>query len=94
MMKKYTTQFRLILVSLISIALIAAGVMALTNPEIPRYFLGAGGEISGGGYSLFGSIGQPEAGRPLKGNGYTLYGGFLAGGGSTDHAIYLPMVLK
>ncbi|MBI1784878.1 hypothetical protein HYR69_07020 [Candidatus Sumerlaeota bacterium] len=36
---------------------------------------GGGGESSGGVYSLFGTIGQPDAGT-LQGDGYTLQGGF------------------
>jgi hypothetical protein len=37
---------------------------------------GGGGTSSGGGYTLSGSIGQPDAGGPLTGGGYSLVGGF------------------
>ena len=39
---------------------------------------GGGGTSSGGGYTLSGTIGQPDAGA-LSGGGYTLLGGFWGG---------------
>ena len=49
----------------------------------------------GGGYSLGGTIGQPDAGV-LSGGGYTLSGGFWGGGAvaAEEHKIYLPLLLK
>ena len=47
---------------------------------------------AGGGYSLGGTIGQPDAGL-LTGNGYTLVGGFWAGG-AVQYTIYLPLVIR
>jgi hypothetical protein len=46
----------------------------------------------GGGYSLGGTIGQPDAGV-LSGGGYTLAGGFW-GGVATRYGIYLPLILR
>ncbi len=46
----------------------------------------------GGGYSLGGTIGQPDAGA-LSGGGYTLAGGFW-GGGLIPYRINLPLVLR
>jgi len=46
----------------------------------------------GGGYSLGGTVGQPDAGV-LSGGGYTLAGGFWAGG-AAQYRIYLPLVLR
>jgi len=46
----------------------------------------------GGGYSLGGTVGQPDAGV-LSGGGYTLAGGFWAGG-AARYSIYLPLVVK
>ncbi len=46
----------------------------------------------GGGYSLGGTIGQPEAGM-LSGGGYTLTGGFW-GGAAVSYRLYLPLVLR
>jgi len=47
----------------------------------------------GGGYSLGGTIGQPDAGV-LSGGGYTLAGGFWPGGAAARYGVYLPLVLR
>ncbi|MFW6135933.1 MAG: hypothetical protein ACOC7N_03835 [Chloroflexota bacterium] len=48
----------------------------------------------GGGYTLGGTIGQPDA-DVLAAAGYTLGGGFWAGGAvSMGHGVYLPLVLR
>ena len=47
---------------------------------------------TGGGYSLGGTMGQPDAGA-LSGGSYTLAGGFW-GGAAVQYKIYLPVVLK
>lgn len=56
---------------------------------------GGGGTFStGGGYSLGGTAGQPDAGL-LAGGGYTLGGGFWRGGPvSGGYRIYLPLLLR
>src|SRR5688572_28809517 len=41
---------------------------------------GGGGTSSGGGFTLSGSIGQPDAGT-MSGGGFTLSGGFWSAGG-------------
>ena len=46
----------------------------------------------GGGYSLGGTVGQPDAGV-LSGGDYTLAGGFWPGG-AARYSIYLPLVVK
>jgi hypothetical protein len=46
----------------------------------------------GGGYSLGGTVGQPDAGA-ISGEGYTLAGGFW-GGGLIPYRINLPLVLR
>ncbi len=50
---------------------------------------------TGGGYSLGGTIGQPDAGT-LSGGGYTLGGGFWGGGEvpPPGYRIYLPLVVR
>lgn len=55
------------------------GAVALAQPTIPTYTVDAGGVRSvGGGYTLRGSIGQPDAGPPrATGGGYVLAGGFV-----------------
>ena len=53
---------------------------------------GGGATFStGGGYSLGGTIGQPDAGL-LSGRGYTLVGGFWGGAGF--YRVFLPIVLR
>jgi hypothetical protein len=57
---------------------------------------GGGGTFStGGGYSLGGTIGQPDAGL-LTGEDYTLGGGFWSGGAAAapGNQIYLPLVMR
>ncbi len=54
---------------------------------------GGGGTVSGGGYTLMGTAGQPDAASPLSGGGYTLTGGFWFGGGGSGK-VYLPIILK
>ena len=47
---------------------------------------------TGGGYSLGGTMGQPDAGT-LSGGGYTLAGGFWSGA-AVQYKVYLPLVIK
>jgi hypothetical protein len=54
---------------------------------------GGGGTSTNGGYSLSGTIGQPDAGPVLTNGGYTLAGGFW-GGTVTSYRLYLPQVLR
>jgi len=85
---------RWVILSLLAAILIAAAALSLTDPEIVRSHLGAGGSSSSGIYSLMGSIGQHDAGESLAGETYTLEGGFWAGGVSVETLIYLPLVLR
>jgi hypothetical protein len=55
---------------------------------------GGGGESSGGGYTLMGTAGQPDAGPLLSGGGYTLTGGFWPGAMSGGGKIHLPVILR
>ncbi len=67
---------------------------AASSYNLSWYTIDGGGamNVSGGGYSLNGTIGQPDAGV-LSGSGYTLVGGFW-GGAAINYNIYLPLVLK
>jgi len=49
-------------------------------------------EPDGAGYTLSGSIGQPDA-DVWSGGSYTLSGGFWGGGG-VQYTVYLPVVLR
>jgi hypothetical protein len=54
---------------------------------------GGGSASTGGGFSLGGSVGQPDAGV-LAGGGYTLSGGFWGGGPAGEYRVYLPQVVR
>jgi hypothetical protein len=55
---------------------------------------GGAAPFSGGGYSLAGTVGQPDAGLLADGD-YTLGGGFWGGGGVVAaRRLYLPLVLR
>ena len=89
--------------SLVAILLLLAGVALAWAQVGGGYDLtwstvdGGGGALSsGGGYSLGGTAGQPDAGV-LNGGGYTLGGGFWRGGTPAVvlyHYVYLPLVLR
>jgi hypothetical protein len=66
---------------------------------------GGGGTLTGGGYTLSGTVGQPDAAPTLRGGGYTLRGGFWGDVGGTDDqpprppgpddvTLYLPLVVQ
>jgi hypothetical protein len=52
---------------------------------------GGGGTSAGSGYTLSGTIGQPDAGV-MTGGGYSLTGGFWSF--EAQHYIFLPLILK
>jgi hypothetical protein len=55
---------------------------------------GGAAALGGGGYSLGGTVGQPDAGL-LSDGGYTLGGGFWGGGAlPVRRTLYLPLVLR
>jgi hypothetical protein len=64
---------------------------------LPWWTVDGGGATfsTGGGYTLGGTIGQPDAGV-LTGDGYILGGGFWRGGvvAKVPHQVYLPLVLR
>ena len=55
---------------------------------------GGGSTLSddGSGYTLGGTIGQPDA-SVWQGDGYTLAGGFW-GGAAVEYRVYLPLVVR
>ena len=75
------------------ILLLAGGVAAQEGYDLSWWTADGGGYTfsSGGGYSLGGTIGQPDAGL-LTGPGYQLAGGFWIGGGR--YRVYLPVVMR
>ncbi len=68
-----------------------------TGYDLTWYTIDNGGDMfsAGGGYSLGGTIGQPDAGA-WSGGEYTLVGGFWGGSAPTPtrYHIYLPVVLR
>lgn len=54
---------------------------------------GGGDTLTGSGYSLSGTAGQPDAGATMTGSGYTLTGGFWPAA-SSSQSVYLPIVIK
>jgi hypothetical protein len=81
----------LLILSLASFAL-AAGSYDLSWWTVD----GGGGTSSGNGYTLNGTLGQPDAGTVASGGGYTLAGGFWHGGVVTTlmMKIYLPLEIR
>jgi hypothetical protein len=53
---------------------------------------GSGGWSGSLGYTLSGTIGQPDA-DVWSGGGYTLSGGFWGGAG-VQYTVYLPVILR
>ena len=79
--------------------LLTGAVLAQTGGgyDLTWSTIDGGGETfsTGGGYSLGGTMGQPDAGL-LTGGEYTLGGGFWGGGALAGEAyeIYLPLVVR
>ena len=94
-MRNLKVRNKAFILAMLAILLIAASTLALTDPQIPRWTVdGGGGQVSGGGYSLPGSTGQPNT-SVMSGSGYTLSGGFWgASPGIKEHLIFLPLTIK
>ena len=80
---------------LVLLAVGAAGARAQTGGGYDLTWWtvdGGGGTLSGGGYTLMGTVGQADAGPALAGGGYALEGGFWAG--AARYRVYLPLVVR
>jgi hypothetical protein len=65
--------------SIILVAVFSAITAAAQNYAINWFTIdGGGGDAAGGGYSLRGTIGQPDAGA-MSGTGFSIAGGFWSG---------------
>jgi hypothetical protein len=97
---------RVALASLVVVITLSVGLLAHAQIDGPRtsragaYSLswwtvdGGAAALGGEGYSLAGSVGQPDAGV-LTGGGYTVGGGFWGGGAlAVERRLYLPLVLR
>jgi len=76
------------------VLLLSGGALAQGGYDLSWWTADGGGQTfsTGGGYSLGGTIGQPDAGL-LSGSGYTLAGGFWSGA-TAIYRVYLPLVLR
>lgn len=78
--------------------LLASGAWAIAAEPFDLSWMtfdGGGGTSRGGGYTLGGTVGQPDAGL-MAGGEYTLGGGFWGGGALVRAAydVYLPLVVR
>jgi hypothetical protein len=82
-------------VLLISLLLVSIALAAPQAYNIAWWTVdGGGGSSSNGGYTLSGTIGQPDTGAMSNGS-YTLVGGFWSGEAvASEHHLYLPLVRK
>ncbi len=92
--KGYLIGALLIIVCLVAAVLTKAQAQSSAGYDLTWNTLESGGrlEASGGSYTLYGSLGQPDVGAALNGEGYSLVGGFWSG--ISAYQISLPMVLK
>jgi hypothetical protein len=87
------------LLSLLLVVLLVGGVAWAAQSvsyDLSWWTVDAGGHTfsTGGGYTLGGTIGQPDAGA-LTGGDYTLGGGFWRGDAvAVRHQLYLPLMLR
>lgn len=84
-------RFALLLV--LASVLLAGAALANGAYDIPWFTVdGGGGESAGGGFTLGGTVGQPDAGAMLGGE-YALLGGFWPGAEALNYR-YLPIILR
>jgi hypothetical protein len=92
---KRQAPFTFLLVALLaSVGIINAAPDAL---EIAWWTVdGGGGPLDTNGYSLSGTVGQPDAGAVLAQDVFTLVGGYWYGAGPEEewHELFLPVVLS
>ena len=90
--------FMLALILLLALFSMAGLAQAQLGDYILNWWTvdGGGGTSSGNGYTLNGTLGQPDAGTLASGGGYTLAGGFWHGGvvASPEMRVYLPQVIR
>ncbi len=88
-----------LLLAVCCLLLLPLGLVGLAQSgyDLSWWTADGGGQTfsTGGGYSLGGTIGQPDAGV-LTGGGYTLGGGFWRGGAvvGPSFRVYLPLVVR
>lgn len=86
-----------ILICLVAMLLLAVSAFAAGGYDLSWWTVDGGGGISSGsGYTLTGTLGQPDAGALASGGGYALAGGFWHGGVVVlpKTMVYLPLLVK
>jgi len=90
-----------LLLASVCLMLVAGSALAQTGGDYDLTWWtvdGGGGTVEGSGYTLIGTVGQPEPGPSLTGGDYTLLSGFWSAGGAisppTDEYLYLPLVVR
>jgi len=77
--------------------LVVAGAFAAVHANgysLERWTVDNGGGVSSaGGYSLAGTIGQPDASPVMTGGTYSLTGGYWAAM-AAEHRVFLPLILR
>jgi hypothetical protein len=94
MKNKHEAGILLTLVALLLLAGVAVHAQVGGGYELTWSTVDGGGATfsTSNGYSLGGTIGQPDAGT-MTGGEYTLAGGFWSGA-AAHYRIYLPLVLR
>ncbi len=85
-----------LLLTLLGLLLLTATVQANGQDyNLNWWTVDGGGHTfsTGDGYTLGGTIGQPDAGV-MEGGPYALHGGFWPGGSVGEYTVYLPLVLR
>ena len=86
-----------IVLAAVALLLLLLGGVALAGSgyDLSWWTVDGGGYTfsTGPGYSLGGTIGQPDAGPVMAGAGYRLSGGFWFGGAAL-YRIYLPLTVR
>jgi hypothetical protein len=71
---------------------LAGGALAANGFAIPRSVIGGGGQqVTGGGYILNGTVGEPIASAPNVGASHGLGSGFWS---PPRYGVYLPLVVN
>ena len=89
-----------LVLALVAVALLLTGSVPTVRAQretgytLDWWTVDGGGQTApdGSGYTLSGTIGQPDA-DGWSGGGYTLSGGFWGGGG-VEYTVYLPLILR
>ena len=85
----------LILVLLLVMATVVVNAQTGSGYGLTWWTIDSGGSqnIGAGGYTLSGTVGQPDAGKSSGGN-YELVGGFWSGAPSQGYKNYLPTIVR